>query len=93
MAIFKKGNKEQRTGNGERGMKLTIYHEILHSEQFEGTEFIDDNSFLWFLTPANIGTCPLSGHSFRRRTTNASILMIGTIVRIEFKNRLQNYGL
>ena len=78
MAIFKRGNKEQRTGNGERGMKLTIYHEILHSEQFEY---------------ANIGTCPLSGHSFRRRTTNASILMIGTIVRIEFKNRLQNYGL
>ena len=46
MAIFKKGNKEQRTGNGERGMKLAIYHETLHCEQFEGTEFIDDNSFL-----------------------------------------------
>ena len=39
MAIFKKGN-------GERGMRLTIFHEILHSEQFEGAEFNDDNSFL-----------------------------------------------
>ena len=33
-------------GNGERGMSLTIFHKILHSEQFEGAEFIDDNSFL-----------------------------------------------
>ena len=33
-------------GNEEQGMRLTIYHEILHSEQFEGAEFIDDNSFL-----------------------------------------------
>ena len=39
MAIFKKEN-------GEWGMRLTISHEILHSEQFEGPEFIDDKSFL-----------------------------------------------
>ena len=62
-------------GNGERRMRLTIFHETLHTEQFEGTEFIDDNSFLWFLTPANVSTCHLSGNSFVRRTTNASILM------------------
>ena len=62
-------------GNGERGMRLTIYHEILHSEQFEGAEFIDDNSFLWFLTPVNVGTCHLLGHSFGRRTVDASILV------------------
>ena len=29
-------------GSGERGMRLTIFHKILHSEQFEGAEFIDD---------------------------------------------------
>ena len=63
------------TRNGERGMRLTIFHEILHSEQFEGTEFIDDDSFVWFLTPANGGRCHLSGHSFGRRAVNASILM------------------
>ena len=57
-------------GNGEQRMRLTIFHKVLHSEQFESAEFIDDNSFLWFLTPANI-----SGHSFGRRTKNASILM------------------
>ena len=62
-------------GNGERGMRFTIFHEILHSEQFEGAEFIDDNSFLWFLTPVSVGTCHLTGHSFRRRTVNTSILM------------------
>ena len=62
-------------GNGERGMSLIIYHEILHSEQLEGAEFIDDNIFLWFLTPANVGTCHLSGRSSGRRTANASILM------------------
>ena len=45
-AIFKKGNSERGTGNGERGTRLTTYHEILHSEQFEGAEFIDGNSFL-----------------------------------------------
>ena len=39
MAIFKKGN-------GERGMRSTIFHEILHSEHFEDAEFIDDNIFL-----------------------------------------------
>ena len=27
------------------------------------------------MTPANVGTCHLSGHSFGRRTANASILM------------------
>ena len=56
-------------------MRLTIFHEILHSEQSEGAVFIDDNSFLWFLTPVNVGTCHLLGHSFGRRTANASILM------------------
>ena len=56
-------------------MRLTIYLEILHSEQFESAEFIDGNSFLWFLTPTNVGTCHLLGHSFGRRTANASILM------------------
>ena len=61
--------------NGERGMRLTIFHEILHSEQFEGAEFINDNSFLWFLTPVNVGTCHLLGHSFGQRTANGSILM------------------
>ena len=66
LAIFKKGN-------GERGVRVTIFHEILHSEQFEGAEFIDGNSFLWFLTPVNVGTCHLSGHSFGQRTANASI--------------------
>ena len=42
------GNGEQGmgTGNGERGVRLTIYHKLWHSEQFEGAEFIDDNSFL-----------------------------------------------
>ena len=51
MAILKKG--EGGTRNGKRGMgnekwemRLTIYHEILHSEQSEGAEFIDDNCFL-----------------------------------------------
>ena len=62
------------TRNGERGMRLTIFHEILHSEQFID-EFIDDDSFVWFLTPANGGRCHLSGHSFGRRAANASILM------------------
>ena len=38
-AIFKKGNRE-------RGMRLTIFPETLHTEQNEGSEFIDDNSFL-----------------------------------------------
>ena len=40
-------------------MRLTIYHEILDSEQFEGAEFIDGNSFLWCLTPVIDGTCHL----------------------------------
>ena len=40
------GNGEWGLGNGERGMRLTIFFEILHSEQFEGAEFIDYNSFL-----------------------------------------------
>ena len=62
-------------GNGEWRMRLTIFHKILHREQYEGTEFIDDDSFVWFLTPANGGTCHLSGHSFRQRVANASILM------------------
>ena len=56
-------------------MRLTIFFEILHSEQFEGAEFIDYNSFLWFMTTANVGSCHLSGHSFGRRTANASILI------------------
>ena len=56
-------------------MKLTIFHQILHGEQFEGAEFIDGNIFLWFLTPANVGTCHLSGRSSGRRTANASILI------------------
>ena len=45
-AIFKKGNGEQGTGNREPGMRLTIFHETLHTKQFEGAEFIDGNSFL-----------------------------------------------
>ena len=56
-------------------MRLTIFHEILHSEQFEDAEFIDRNSFLWLLTPVNICTRHLIGHSFRRRTANATISM------------------
>ena len=56
-------------------MRLAIFHKILHSEQFDVAEFIDDNSFLWFLTLTNIGICHLPGHSFGRRTANASILM------------------
>ena len=28
-------------------MRLTIFHEILHSEQFEDDEFIDDNIVFW----------------------------------------------
>ena len=54
MAIFKKGNGEWGMGSVNWGtgmMRLIIYHEILHSEQFEVAEFIDDNNFLWFLTP------------------------------------------
>ena len=66
-------------GNEKREMRLTIYHEILHSEQSEGAEFIDDNCFLRFLTPVNVGTCHLSGDSLGRnafgRAANASILM------------------
>ena len=27
-------------------MRLSIFREILHRQQFEGAEFIDDNSFL-----------------------------------------------
>ena len=60
MPILKKRNGEQGMGNGEWGtrngkrgmgnkeceMRLTIYHKTLHSEQFEGAEFIDDNGFL-----------------------------------------------
>ena len=64
-----------KKGNGKRGMRLTIYHMILHSEQFEGAEFIDGNNFLWFLTPVNNSSCHLPGHKFGRRTANASILM------------------
>ena len=66
-AVFKKGN-------GEREMRLTISHKILHSEQFECAEFFDDNSFV-ILTPVHVGTCHLLGHSFGRRMANASILM------------------
>ena len=45
--IFKKENRERGMGNGERGtVKSTIFLEILHSEQFEGAEFIDGYSFL-----------------------------------------------
>ena len=77
MPIFKKGNEERGTGNGEWGTEneVNLFHEILHSEQFEGAEFINDNSFLWFLAPANVGTCRLSDHSFGWRIANASILM------------------
>ena len=126
-------------GNGERGMRLTIFHKILHSEQFEGAEFIDDNSFLWFLTPhlsssrpkfwtkngkcfnfdevtyseqieggefngdnsfcnfwclsiltpVNVGNCHLLGHSFGRRTTNASILMkLRTLRKVRVVNSI-----
>ena len=90
------GNRERRAGNGEHGMRLTIYHEILHSQQFEGAEFIDGNSFLSFLTPVNVGTCHLFGHNFGRRIANASVLMkfrtlykvrvVNSIVKIVFCN-------
>ena len=43
-------------GNREQEMRLDIFDEILHSEQFEGAEFTSDNTFLWFLTLANVGT-------------------------------------
>ena len=66
MAIFKKENENW-------GMRLTISHEILRNEQFEGPEFIDDKSFLWFLTAANVGTCHLSGHGFGPKPTNFPI--------------------
>ena len=69
------GNGQLGTGNGERGMRLTIYHKILQRVQFEGAEFIDGNSYLWFLRPVNVSTCHLLGHSFERRTANALILM------------------
>ena len=67
-------------GNGERGAgnEVNHYQKILYSEQFEAVEFIDDNSFLRFLTmliPVNVGTCHLLGHSFGGRTANGSILM------------------
>ena len=63
LAIFKKLNGERGTGSGEweQGMRLTIYHKTLHSEQFEGAESIDGNSFLGFLAPVNVGTCHLLG--------------------------------
>ena len=50
-------------------MRSAIYHEILHSEQFEGAEFIDDNNFMWFLTPVNVDICLLLVHSFGQRTS------------------------
>ena len=60
---------------------------MLHSEQFEGAEFIDDTSFLWFLTPVNVGTCYRSGHTFGQRTANASILMkFGTLHKVRVVN-------
>ena len=68
-------------------MRLTNFHEILQSEQFEDAEFIDGNSFLWFLAPANVGTYHLSGHSFGRRMANTSILMKLCILR---KSRVVN---
>ena len=68
-------------------MRLTNFHEILQSEQFEDAEFIDGNSFLWFLTPANVGTYHLSGHSFGQRMANTSILMKLCILR---KSRVVN---
>ena len=43
-------------GNREREIKLAIFHEILRRDQFEGAEFSNDDSFLWFLTLANVGT-------------------------------------
>ena len=76
---------ERVTGSGKREMRLAIYHEILHSERIEGGEFIDDNSFLWFLTPSSAGTCHLSGHSFGRKSANDSILM-------KFRNSTQSEG-
>ena len=42
-------------GNREQEMRLDIFDEILHSEQFEGAEFTSGNTFLWFLTLANVG--------------------------------------
>ena len=57
-------------------MRLTIFHEILHTKQFKGAEFIDDNRFLWSLTLVSVATCHLLlDHSFGRRTANGSILM------------------
>ena len=69
------GNREWEAGNREWGMMWTIYHDIFNSKQFEGAEFIDDNSFLWFLTTVNVSTCYLLGHSFRWKMVNSSILM------------------
>ena len=39
-------------------MRLTIFHKILQSEQFEGAEFIDDNSVI-------LDTCQCHLSSFR----------------------------
>ena len=48
LAIFKKLNGERGTGSREwgQGIRLTIYHKTLHSEEFRGAESIDGNSFL-----------------------------------------------
>ena len=63
------------TGNGERGTgnevnhfpwnfaQWTIWRWWIHWWQY---------SFLRFLTPANVGTCHLSGHSFGQRTADVS---------------------
>ena len=37
--------------------KYSNFDEILYFAQTEGSEFNGDNSFLWFLTPINIGNC------------------------------------
>ena len=43
------GNGERELGNGDD--EVNHLPRNLHSEQFEVAEFIDDNNFLWFLTP------------------------------------------
>ena len=64
-------NGEWGTGNGEREMRLTFYHKVLRSKEFESAEFIDNNSFfdswrLSSLTLLNIGNCHLLGHVFKK---------------------------
>ena len=55
--------------------KPSNFDKILYFAQTKGGEFNDDNSYLWFLMPVNIGTCYLLGHSFWPKMSNAPVLM------------------